>query len=191
MGVFHQLKGMLKSQFIIMRRNKCLSIVELFCPVFLLLLFFLLRLLFVAHERKYFDDIDFLSHFSTNLTYKITSKSQNSFNEINENSPLPYTYFLAQCKNAKLIAIIGKDFPDTLIKKISSYFWELEEKINEVEFFKKFETVEEFDNYISSKNYGKNDENPKICFGISKVDKFKFGIHYNTINVENKNITGI
>ena len=191
MGVFHQLKGMLKSQFIIMRRNKCLSIVELFCPVFLLLLFFLLRLLFVPHERKYFDDIDFLSHFSTNLTYKITSKSQNSFNEINENSPLPYTYFLAQCKNAKLIAIIGKDFPDTLIKKISSYFWELEEKINEVEFFKKFETVEEFDNYISSKNYGKNDENPKICFGISKVDKFKFGIHYNTINVENKNITGI
>ena len=195
MGVFHQLKGMLKSHFILMQRNKCLSFIELFCPIILLLFYFFLRLLFSIEEQKYeslySNDVEYLYKFSTNLTNKITSKDQISYEEIDENSPLPYIYFLAQCKINKHIAIIGKDFPEKLLNKISSHFWELD-NVDKNDFFKYFDTVEDFDNYITSKNYGTDEVlYPKICFGISKIDKFKFGIHYNTINVDNENTNEI
>ena len=187
MGVFHQLKGMLKCHFIQMKRNKCLSCVEIFCPVIILLFFFFLRLLFSVDKEEYksiySNDFEFLFKYSTNLTNKITSKDQNSYDNIKEDSPLPYTYFLAQCKYNKHIAIIGNDFPEKLINKISSHFWELDD-YNENDLYKKFESIDEFDKYITSKDYGTDEISyPKICFGISKIDKFKFGIHYNTINV--------
>ena len=187
MGVFHQLKGMLKCHFIQMKRNKCLSCVEIFCPVIILLFFFFLRLLFSVDKEEYksiySNDFKFLFKYSTNLTNKITSKDQISYDDINENSPLPYIYFLAQCEYNKHIAIIGNDFPEKLINKISSHFWELDSNV-ENDIYKKFETIDEFDNYITSEDYGTDEIlYPKICFGISKIDKFKFGIHYNTINV--------
>ena len=53
MGVFHQLKGMLKCHFVQLRRNKCLSCVEVFCPVIILLFFFFLRLLFSVDKEEY------------------------------------------------------------------------------------------------------------------------------------------
>ena len=187
MGVFHQLKGMLKCHFVQLRRNKCLSCVEVFCPVIILLFFFFLRLLFSVDKEEYksiySNDFEFLFKYSTNLTNKITSKDQISYDDIKEDSPLPYTYFLAQCKYNKHIAIIGTDFPEKLINKISSHFWELDD-YDENDIYKRFESIDEFDNYITSKDYGTDEiEYPKICFGISKIDKFKFGIHYNTINV--------
>ena len=187
MGVFHQLKGMIKCHFIQMKRNKCLSFVEIFCPVIILLFFFFLRLLFSVDKEEYksiyTNDAEFLFKYSTNLTNKITSKDQNSYDDINENTPLPYTYFLAQCKYNKYIAIIGNDFPEKLIEKISSHFWELDD-YDENDIYKKFESIDEFDKYIASEDYGTDEIlYPKICFGISKIDKFKYGIHYNTINV--------
>ena len=187
MGVFHQLKGMLKCHFIQMRRNKCLSFIEIFSPVIILLFFFFLRLLFSVDKEEYksiySNDFEFLFKYSANLTNKITSKDQNSYDDIKEDSPLPYTYFLAQCKYNKHIAIIGNDFPEKLINKISSHFWELDD-YDENDIYKRFESIDEFDNYIASKDYGTDEISyPKICFGISKIDKFKFGIHYNTINV--------
>ena len=90
---------------------------------------------------------------------------------------------MAQCKYNKHIAIIGNDFPEKLINKISSHFWELDD-YDENDIYKRFESIDEFDSYIASKDYGTDEISyPKICFGISKIDKFKFGIHYNTINV--------
>ena len=192
MSVFHQLKGMLKSQFILIKRNKCLSFVEIFCPIFILLFYFLLRLSFTQkieeYKEKYsddFGDFEYLFQYSTNLTNKIISKDQiiTSIDDLNENSPLNYTGFLYKCKVNKHIAIIGKDFPEKIIDKISSHFWEMDEEIDKSDIFKKFETIEEFDKYITSKEYGTK-ESPKICFGISKIGKFKYGIHYNTINVD-------
>ena len=196
MGIFHQLKGMLKCHFIQMKRNKCLSCVEIFCPVIILLFYFFLRLLFSIdkeeYQSMYSNDAVFLFSHSANLTNKISSKDQNSYNDINEDSPLPplpYTYFLAQCKYIKHIAIIGNDFPEKLKNKISSHFWELDD-YNESDFYKIYETLDEFNKYITSEDYGTDEQlYPKICFGISKIEKFKFGIHYNTTNVnkESKN----
>ena len=194
MGAFQQLKGMLKSEYIQMKRNKFLSFIEIFFPPILLLLFLFIRLLFKTEKEKYDDiyqnDLEFILHNSSNLTNHIKSKEDQKIPEtINEKDvpdiPLPYNYFLLQCKMINHIAIIGKDFPQGLIDKISSHLWELDNEYpNDI--FKKFESVEEFNEYISSKDYGKNEEFPKICFGISKTDKFKYGIHYNTITIDNE-----
>ena len=194
MGAYQQLKGMLKSEYIQMKRNKFLSFIEIFFPPILLLLFLFIRLLFKtekeAYEDIYKNDLEFILHNSSNLTNHIKSKEDQKIPEkINENDipdiPLPYNYYLLQCKMVNHIAIIGKDFPQGLIDKISSHLWELDNEYpNDI--FKKFENVEEFNKYISSKDYGKNEEFPKICFGISKTDKFKYGIHYNTITIDNE-----
>ncbi len=190
MGVKTQMKAMLKSHFILMIRNKVLSFIELFCPIIFLLVYFILSLSSSIVEEKYkskfANDFEFLSNYSTNLTNKIKSKEENKFDEINEHTPLPYCYFLAQCKNVKHIAIIGKDFPEKLLNKISSHFWELDE-VDEKDIYITFKTIEDFDDYIMAKDYGKDETlRPKICFGISKIDRFKFGIHYNTINIDSE-----
>ena len=196
MGVYQQLKGLLKSEYFQMKRNIVLSLVEILCPVILLLFFLFIRLLFKIekdkYETTYENDLEYIFKYSTNLTDKITSKEQNKFEEINENTPLPYNYFLAQCSIIKHIALIGKNFPQKLIDKISSHFWEIDNDFNENEIFKKFETIEEFQKYITSKEYGTDEVlYPKICFGISQTDKFKYGIHYNTINIANENTNEI
>ena len=109
-----------------------------------------------------------------------------------KDSPLIYRYFLKQCKYAKHIALIGQDFPEPLIDKIYSHFWEFDDEYDENNIFKPFDTVEDFEEYISSKYYDTDEVNyPKICFGISKIDKFIFGIHYDTVNVDEKNSSEI
>ena len=195
MAIYQQLKGLLKSEFIQMKRSIFLSLAEILCPIILLILYFFIRLSFKKEKEKYEsifeNDLYYIANYSTNLTNYINSNSQNNIQNIDENTPIPYYYFLAQCRFTKHIAIIGKDFPEKLKNKISSHFWELDNDdndFNENEFFKEFSSVEEFEKYMTSKNYGKDDIlYPKICFGISQTDKFKFGIHYNTIDINNEN----
>ena len=194
MGIYQQLKGLLRSQYIQMKRNFFLSLVEILCPIILLLLFLLLRLLFSSKEEKFdsiFDnDLDFFYKYSTNLTNynPQIGQNENSNIDINTETPIPYYYFLAHCRLTKHIAIIGKDFPQKLIDKISFYFWELNYDVDEKNFFKKFTSINEFEEYMTSKEYGTDEISyPKICFGISQTDKFKFGIHYNTKNIESEN----
>ena len=192
MAIHQQLKGLFKIEFIEMKRNICLSLVEILCPIILILLFLFLRLAFKTKKEKYEsifeNDLDFIAHYSTNLTNHITSKEQNKIEKLDEKTPLPYYYFLAQCQFTKHIAIIGEDFPQKLIDKIASHFWELDDDLDKDVFFLKYKTKEDFEKYITSKEYGTNEILfPKICFGISKIDKFKFRIHYNTINIDNEN----
>ena len=196
MAICQQLKGLFKSEFIQMKRNIILSLIEILCPVVLLLFFLILRLSFKKQKQKYTsifeNDLDFIANYSTNITNYITSKDQNPATQINENTPIPYYYFLAQCQYAQHIALIGKDFPKKLKNKISSHFWELDDAIDEGEFFKEFSSIEEFEKYMTSKKYGTDDIlYPKICFGISQTDKFKFGIHYDTVNLDNDDSNNI
>ena len=47
--------------------------------------------------------------------------------------------------------------------------------------FMSFESVESLNNYVRSKNYGSNEENPLLCFGLSfnKIDDiYNFSLHY-------------
>ena len=192
MAIYQQLKGLFKSELIQMKRNIFLSLIEILCPIALLLFFLFLSLPFKQEEQKYEsvfkNDLQFFANYSTNLTNEIKSKEQIFLESLQPNSYIPYYFFLAQCQFTKHVAIIGKEFPQKLKNKISSHFWELDGDIDEDEFFKEFSTIEEFQKYLTSKKYGTNDIlYPKICFGISHTDKFKFGIHYKTINIDESN----
>ena len=187
------LKGMLKSHFITMKRNKCLSLIELFCPTILLLFFLALSTCF-SEENKKFEDLfnstsDFLALYSSNLTNKVQSWKQiiSNFSNIDKFTPIQYKQFIYQCEKHPYIALIGKNFPIKLKEDIYSHNWEIKKKdVSKNIIFKEFNTVEDFNNYITDENYGKDEiSNPKICFGISKSDdkEYGFGIHYDTINM--------
>ena len=180
--LFRQLKGMLKSEYIQMKRNIFVSLVEILFPVILLFIFLLIRFLF-KNEKEIYNDIyendsQFILRNGTKLI-NLNSKEQAFFN--NQNS-IPYNFFLLQCQKINNIAIIGK-VPWEIISKIHSHLWELNNGIN----FKSFNSVEDFNKYISSKEYGTDENNPKICFGISHIDDLKFGIHYSTGNIDGTN----
>ena len=199
MGFFHQLKGMLKLEYILSKRNLFLTFIEIFSPIILLFFFLFISLLFSQEKEDYSslykDDIEYIFTHSSNLTNNISSDYDLKKIKKDENAFLPYIYFLKQCKNIKHIALIGKNFPLELKQKIISHFWEFEDdnknklNIKEKDVFKYFQSVDEFNEYISSEKYGKDKNNPEMCFGISKTDEFQFGIHYKTINskIENSN----
>ena len=182
MGFFKQLKAMLKVEYILMKRNLFLSFIEIFSPIILLFFFLFIRLLFSIDKEEfqslYKDDIEYIFTHSTNLTNNITPDYKLEDIQKDESSTLPYLYFLKQCQKIKHIAIIGNNFPEEIKQKIISHLWEFEDPyINENAIFKQFENVDEFNKYISDANYGK-DNNPEMCFGISKTGEFRFGIHY-------------
>ena len=193
MPSFYQLYGMLKSTYIIMKRNKCLTIIEFLTPSILIIFFFILSLFFQKEEQKYDkDDIKFLFQFSSNYTNKVISSSQiiSDIDEINNSTPIQYKKFLYQCENHTHVALIGKNFPKKIEHKISEYFWELPDMTTyeRNNFFMKYDSIEEFNDYVTSENYGSDENNyPKICFGISKDDnkKYEFGIHYDTLQENN------
>ena len=186
MEFFKQLKSMLKIEYIQMKRNLFLTFIEILSPIILIFFFLLIRLLFSSEKEEYQklfkDDIEYIFTHSTNLTNNISSNYKLEDIKKDENASLPYLYFLKQCNKIKHIALIGQNFPEEIKQKIISHFWEFDEpNINENQVFKYFKTVEEFNKYISSKKYGKDD--PEICFGISQTAPFNFGIHYKGINL--------
>ena len=192
MGFMKQLLSMLRLEYILMKRNLFLSFIEIFSPIILLFFFLFLRLLFStkkeSYKNLYKSDIEYIFTHSSNLTNNISPSYKLEDIKKDENSVIPYTYVLKQCKNIKHIALIGKYFPEEIKNKLKEHFWELEDPlINENNIFKYFDNVEEFNKYISSKEYGTNDINPEICFGISKTDLFQFGIHYKGIDINNQN----
>ena len=161
MGIKQQLKGLLKSEFIQMKRKKFLSSIELFCPIILLLCFLFLRLSFKIEKETYDslfkNDLEFLFKYGTNLTSKVNDFNGNiqSLDEVDKETTLPYYGFLSKCKEIKHIALIGKDFPQKLIDMISLHYWEIDD-FDENEIFKKFNSIAEFEEYITSKDYGTN-----------------------------------
>ena len=189
MGFFLKLKAMIKVEYIQMKRNLFLSFTEIFSPIILLLFFLFIRLLFSVEKEKYDslykDDIEYIFTHSTNLTNRVNSDYKLEDIKKDENPFIPYIYFLKQCSKIKHIALIGENFPLEIRKKIFSHFWEFddEQDIDPNKVFKNFITVDEFNDYISSKQYGKDENNPEICFGISQTADFHFGIHYKGINL--------
>ena len=195
MGFCQQLKGMLKLEYILSKRNLFLTFIEIFSPIILLFFFLFISLLFSQEKEEYSslykNDLEYIFTHSSNLTNDVSSDYKLENIKKDENASIPYIYFLKQCKNIRHIALIGKNFPQELKQKIISHFWEFDDdkklNINENDVFKYFENVDEFNKYISSEKYGENENNPEMCFGISVTDEFQFGIHYKTIDFKQEN----
>ena len=170
MSNIYHLKALLKKNLIIMKRNIFVTICEVFSPMILMFLVYLLRTAFkieylTGDDEDYFE---FLVKNSTALT-----------NDYNIYGLFPYKGTIAICSFNYPIALIGKNFPDDLkqifidLSYTELYFMD----------FIYYETIEDFEDYIQSSKYGSNEENPEICFGIyynhdEVNNKYDISLHY-------------
>ena len=171
MSNFYHLKALLKKNFILMKRNYFLTICEIFTPMILMLLLYVLRIAFKI-EYKIGEDEDIEKYIVYNST--AMSSEQDSILGI------AYKGTFSACKNRFYISLIGKKFPKRLIEK-------LKERKNEENPFIQFnfyKTIDDLESYIQSSNYGSDKEKyPEICFGIyfnhdEEFDKYDISLHY-------------
>ena len=163
MVLAYQLKAILIKELIQIKRNICLFLLELLCPIFLIFIFLCLRKIFpienISFESANNNNKEFIIKNGTFLTNKVNSPSEvNYANELN----IKYKNMLAQCRNNPRIALIGENFPTDIKNKIEKHSWELNRKI-ENELFLNFPNKKEFFEYLNSPKYGT--KNSKICFG--------------------------
>ena len=181
MAFTYQLKGILIKEFIQIRRNIILFLIELLCPIFLVFIFFCFRKIFpvekVSFESANKNNEEFIKNNGTFLTNKVDPISNPNYtNKLN----IEYKYMLAQCGSNSLIALIGNNFPTEIEEKIKNHFWELRNANQDV--YLRFENKEDFLEYLKSSKYGK--EKSKICFGITYNDDYEFEIHYSSEETE-------
>ena len=96
---------------------------------------------------------------------------------------LPLKYLTIQCYDRDTIAFIGFDIDSPLALKIRNYIGVEEQILGRKYKYKKYETIDELNDYVKSDDFGK-DNNPLICFGIHFDDsgkndhKYKASLHY-------------
>ena len=168
----YYLKALLQKNFILMKRNIFISTLEIFSPMILMFLLYLLRKSFKVTYLIWNENLtnQYLTLNSTALTYETDLydffSSKPIFNICNE-------YY-------SIIALIGKNFPEE-IKNIILKIKELE---NSYFTFMEFNTKEDLDNYVKNKKYG-YENNPSICLGIyfnhdKEKNKYDISLHYSS-----------
>ena len=167
MSNIYQLKALLHKNLIIMKRNIIITLMEIFSPMILIFLLYILRTIFKVQYIYWNEDnlYDYILYNSTMAT------NNNIFEEFFYRRTFPYCYIRSK------IALIGKNFP----KKLE---YIIEQKIIE-EYapldFLYFETINDLNEYVKSPNYGNNKE--LLCFGIyfdynEEIDKYDISLHY-------------
>ena len=167
MSNIYQLKALLHKNLIIMKRNIIITLMEIFSPMILIFLLYILRSVFKVEYIYWNEDnlYDYILYNSTMAT------NNNIFEEFFYRRTFPYCYIRSK------IALIGKNFP----KKLE---YIIEQKIIE-EYapldFLYFETINDLNEYVKSPNYGNNKE--FLCFGIyfdynEEIDKYDISLHY-------------
>ena len=179
-----KLRALLKKNLLIMRRNICSSIFEIFFPIALILLCYVIRQAFQLKKYYFKDEEKNIPTYITNTS----SLYQNNYiaptpplNDIDPDLSLTIIPALKICSpiNEKfearpIIATIG--VPNEIKERINNEAGMYRDYIE----FKDYESIEKMEEYVKDKTYGKED-NKLICFGISfKEDghKYDYSLHY-------------
>ena len=158
---------------IILKRTYILTAIEIISPILVMFLFYIFKSSFKTENLYLRNDIEYI--YSNGTFVKNMINNTFIFGPI---SDLPYEGMIHNCIN-KFIALIGKDFPEEIIKRINLSNWEV---IYQNLDFKFFDNNQQFYSYLDKNNIL---ENEKICFGISynkeivlnKI-KYIFKLHY-------------
>ena len=158
---------------IILKRTYILTTIEIISPILVMFLFYIFKYSFKTENLYLRNDIDYI--FSNGTFVRNMINNTFIFRQIDD---LPYEGMIHNCIN-KFIALIGKDFPKEIIKRIKLSNWEV---VYQSLDFKFFEDAEQFYSYLDENNIL---ENEKICFGISYTKeiilnkiKYIFKLHY-------------
>ena len=189
-----KLRGLIKKNLLILKRNKITTLCEIFFPIILMLLMYLVRDSFLILEYTYEEDEkntnNFISRCSVanvdiNNTEIIADKSNNSL-YWNNLSLIPALSICSRHnhkgRERPLIATIGipLEIKQKIISDASVYQDEIDMNIT-MDTFKDFKNIEAMDNYIEDKKFGLKDF-PQICFGMRMEEKkeggYDYSLHY-------------
>ena len=183
-----KLKALLRKNITIMFRNCCSLIAEILFPIILMLIIWGIRQAFKVETHTFaseeIDDDTFFKNRSVSHLDKDSYSNSIINNEGKWNDIIISRNILEICYNASdgiirpLIATVNVD--NIIKNKIKDYT-----TVNESSFefvFQDFENVESIEKYISSNEYGQDDEHSRLCFGISfssnENSKYEYALHY-------------
>ena len=172
-----KLRALLRKNFIIMKRNFCSFIAEVFFPIILMVLIYGIRKAFKIKYHYFEDEEKNDSNFLLTRAVKFSDPSNTVISSTLNTSP-----FLNICNEKdgkKARPLIGIINVPTRIQERITTLASTTDPLFTVS-FKSFESVEKMRDYIKDGNYGTSD-NELLCFGISysKKDKnYEYGLHY-------------
>ena len=192
MSSFWKLKALIKKNFLEMKRNIFSSLLEIFLPIIIIGLFYVLKTAYDIENYNFDKDElnsnkDYPYFFSKRIIINYNSSDDSELTEIKSSNE---TNFFEFCNNTlykrPYIAYINfnslGNFSEIINKKLNKLNPDLISTN-----YKSYNTVEEMENDIKNKEY--NDlkiKNESICFGISfnlsknsdNFSTYEFTLHY-------------
>ena len=202
-----KLKALIKKNLIEMKRNIFSTIIEIIFPIVIILFLYILRVIFDISSNEFNIQEGSLQNFTKMRSIfnsdkypplNITTNDLNIPDNIPNIPPITpeiYGMSIHPALNIcsiynenhiirKMIATIGvpNEIKEAMINE-SIYFSAFTGLILNHNSFMDFKNEEEMNEYIKSNNYGENEDNPLICFGISfsqdKVNhNYNYSLHY-------------
>ena len=178
-----KLRALIKKNLLIMKRNPCSTAFEILFPIALILLCYVIRLAFEL-EKFYFKDeeIDITNYIKNTSVLYDSDYSSPNLTEVNQDLGLTILPALKICspinekfKPRPIIASIGLpiEIKQRILMEAGFYAFFVS--------FKDYKSIDEMENAVKDKAYGKDDDHPLICFGISfkkEGHKYDYSLHY-------------
>ena len=182
-----KLRALMKKNCLIMRRNICSTFFEILFPIALILLCFIIRQAFQLEKFYFKDEEKSLTEYikNTSALYDGNYNTHSSPLTVDVDSALGLSIIpalkICSILNDKneprpIIATIG--VPPEIKTQITNDAGTFASMVS----FKDYNSIDEMENAVKDKAYGKDDDHPLICFGIYFKDdlnhKYDYSLHY-------------
>jgi len=186
-----KLDALIKKNLLEMKRNIFSSFCEIFFPIILIFLFYLLKNAFKEEFHEFEKEEGSVENFIKNHSTVNVNWASKSYN-INETwNGMSILSFLQLCSNlnekneerSKIAAInLPQAIKDKLIEDSLIYVHRTDGIVLNNSNFIDFDSLEDMNNYIEKSSYGDKD-NPLVCFGINfeknnNKDEYNYTLYY-------------
>ena len=178
-----KLRALMKKNLLIMRRNPCSTAFEILFPIALILLCYIIRQAFQL-EKFYFkeEETDIQTYITNTSVLYQNDYSSPQISDVDATLGLSILPALKICsimndKNEARPVIASIRVPDDIKDRIKNEAGIYQTLVK----FKEYDSIEEMEDVVKDKAYGKDDEHELICFGIYfKQDghKYDYSLHY-------------
>ena len=178
-----KLRALMKKNLLIMRRNPCSTAFEILFPIALILLCYIIRQAFQL-EKFYFkeEETDIPTYITNTSVLYQNDYSSPQISDVDATLGLSILPALKICsimndKNEARPVIASIRVPDDIKDRIKNEAGIYQTLVK----FKEYDSIEEMEDVVKDKAYGKDDEHELICFGIYfKQDghKYDYSLHY-------------
>ena len=187
-----KLKALIKKNLLILKRNKCTTLCEIFFPIVLMIILLIIRKAFVIDEYEYDKEEKTIENFikqrsvaNVDLTHPAINTTDNITFSWYGLSILPALYICSPYNRLftprPLIATIG--IPQSIKYKIiiDSIIYEQIFNLSVTrDNFIDFDNIEEMESYVKDPEFGTASK-PGICFGMRLEEKengYNYSLHY-------------